>query len=118
MGERGMKVEIKRTKRVIVYGVDERSLDNIFWCAATYGVNRLFWVDGYLLCLEVYEESFKREIDEGFFPISQVCYAKLPKYQRIIEIEKGTQIPVVDVSDMQIFNSLVKEIKKNEETAK
>ncbi len=108
-----VRVELKPTKRVVVYGVDERSLENLAWCAVTYGVNRLFWVDGYLICLEVYEESFKKEIEDGVFPISQVCYTKLPKYQRVLEIEKGTQIPVVNASDMKIFVNLVKKIRSS-----
>ncbi|GAG00409.1 unnamed protein product, partial [marine sediment metagenome] len=41
-----MNVEIKPTEKVVVMGLDERSLDAMAWCAATFGINRLFWVDG------------------------------------------------------------------------
>ena len=107
-----MKIRISPTREVVVLGVDDRSLENLAWCATTYGVNRLFWVDGYLLCVEVYEKSFEREIEEREFYISQVCYASLPKYVRVFEVEKGTQIPVVDASDMKIYRNLLKAILK------
>jgi hypothetical protein len=105
-----MKVEIKPTEKIVVLGVDERSLDNIAWCAATYGVNRLFWVDGHLLCTEVYEKSFEHEMEEGEFCMSQVCHSKMPKYNRLYEAEKGTMIPIVDASDMKIYKELLKAI--------
>jgi len=105
-----MEVEVAPTKRLVVLGVDKRSLENLAWCATTYGINRLFWVDGYLLCVEVYERSFEHEIKKREFPISQVCYTSFPKYTRVYEVEKGMQIPIVNASDMQIFNSLLKAI--------
>jgi len=105
-----MKVEVVPTKRLVVLGVDKRSLENLAWCATTYGINRLFWVDGYLLCVEVYERSFEHEIKRREFPISQVCYTSFPKYTKVYEVEKGMQIPIVNASDMQIFNSLLKAI--------
>lgn len=110
-----MKVEIKPPERVVVLGVDNRSVDNLTWCGATFGVNRLFWVDGYLLCLEVYEKSFEHEIEGGAFYISQVCYARFPRYARIFEVEKGTQIPVVDASDMGIYRILLETILRSVE---
>jgi len=105
-----MEVEVAPTKRLVVLGVDKRSLENLAWCATTYGINRLFWVDGYLLCVEVYEKSFEHEIKRREFPISQVCYTSFPKYTRVYEVEKGMQIPIVNASDMRIFNSLLKAI--------
>jgi len=60
-----MKIEIRPTKKVVVLGADRRSVENIAWCAATFGVNRLFWVDGHLLCVEVYEKSLEHEIEAG-----------------------------------------------------
>jgi len=105
-----MEVEITPTKRLVVLGLDKRSLENLAWCATTYGINRLFWVDGYLLCVEVYEKSFEHEIKRREFPISQVCYTSFPKYTRVYEVEKGMQIPIVNASDMRIFNSLLKAI--------
>jgi len=107
-----MEVEITPTKKVIVLGVDRRALEDIAWCAATYGINRLFWIDGYLLCVEVYEKSFEHEIRNKEFPISQVCYTNFPQYTRIFELGKGTQIPIVNVSDMRIFRSLLDAILK------
>jgi hypothetical protein len=109
-----MKIEIRPTEKVVVLGVDNRSVENLAWCATTYGVNRLFWVDGYLLCVEVYERSFEHEIEEGEFCISQVCYARFPRYIRLYEVEKGTQIPIVDASDMKIYKNLLKTILKEE----
>jgi len=105
-----MEVEIAPTRRLVVLGVDKRSLEDLAWCATTYGINRLFWIDGYLLCVEVYERSFEHEIKRREFPISQVCYTSFPKYTRVYEVEKGMQIPIVNASDMRIFNSLLKAI--------
>jgi hypothetical protein len=110
-----MEIEIRPTQRVVVFGVDNRSLENIAWCAATYGINRLFWVDGHLICTEVYEESFEREMEEGEFCISQVCYTRYPEYTRLYEVEKGTQIPIVNASDMKIYRDLLKAILEEEE---
>lgn len=109
-----MKIEISPTRRVVVLGVDDRSLDNLAWCAITYGINRLFWVDGYLLCVEVYEKSFEHEIENREFYISQVCYAKFPKYTRAFEVGKGAQIPIVNASDMEIYKDLLKALLKRE----
>jgi len=110
-----MKVEIVPTKKLLVMGVDERSLENLAWCAITYRIDRLFWVDGYLLCVEVYEKSFEHEIKMKEFPISQVCYAKYPKYVPTYEVRKGAEIPIVNVSDMRIYKSLLKAIQEHEE---
>lgn len=110
-----MDIEIVPTKKIKVLGVDKRSVEDLAWCATTYGINRLFWVDGYLLCVEVYEASFEREMESKEFPISQVCYASFPKYVRVYEVEKGMQIPIVKASDMKIFSNLMKAILKNEE---
>ena len=110
-----MEIEIRPTQRVVVFGVDHRSLENITWCAATYGINRLFWVDGHLICTEVYEESFEREMEEGEFCMSQVCYTRYPEYTRLYEVEKGTQIPIVNASDMKIYRDLLKAILEEEE---
>ena len=112
-----MEIKINPTKRVKVSGVDDRSLNNIAWCAATYGINRLFWVDGYLLCLEVYEKSFEHEIEKGEFYISQVCYTKFSKYIEIFEVKKGMQIPIVNVSDMEIYKDLLDAILMKEKSS-
>lgn len=109
-----MRVEIKPTEKVVVMGLDERPLDDMAWCAATFGINRLFWVDGYLICTEVFEQSFKHEIEKGEFRISQACYTKYPRYTRIYEVEKGTEIPIVDVSGMRVYRELVKAIREYE----
>ncbi len=114
MEELGMEVEISPTKKIVVFGVDERSSENLSWCAATYGITRLFWVEGYLLCVEVYDKSFEHEIKSREFPISHVCYAHFPKYVKVLEVEKGMQIPVVNASDLQIFKKLLKAILERE----
>ena len=109
-----MDVEIAPTRKISVLGLDKRSVNNVAWCATTYGANRLYWIDGYLICLEVYEKSFEHEIKSKNFPISQVCYAEFPKYERIFEVDKSVQIPIVNVSDMRIFRSILGAILNNE----
>jgi len=110
-----MEVELNPTKKILVLSVDKRSLENLAWCASTYGVNRLYWTDGYLLCLEVYEKSFEHEIKTKEFTISQLCYTPFPKYTRTYEVERGVQLPIVNASDMRIFQNLQKAIQKTEE---
>ncbi len=105
-----MDVEIAPTKKFIIFGVDQRSLENLVWCSSTYGISRLFWIDGYLLCVEVMDKSFEHEIKHREFPISQICYAECPTYEKIYEIDKSLQIPIVKVSDMKIFQSILKAI--------
>jgi hypothetical protein len=105
-----MDVKIAPTRKIRIMGLDERSVNNVAWCAATYGMARLYWIDGYLLCVEVYEKSFEQEIKKKEFAISQICYAKFPKYEKLYEIEKSLQIPIVDVSDMKIFQNILKAI--------
>jgi len=105
-----MDVDIAPTKKVSILGLDSRSVGNIAWCAATYGANRLYWIDGYLLCLEVYEKSFEQELKKKEFPISQICYVKFPKYEKLYEIDKSFQIPVVNVSDMKMFQNILKAV--------
>lgn len=109
-----MKVEIAPTRKISILGLDKRSVSDIAWCAATYGVNRLYWIDGYLLCLEVYEKSFEHELKNKEFPISHICYAEFPKYGKIYEIDKSLQIPLVNVSNMKIFKSILTAILNNE----
>jgi len=109
-----VKVKIAPTRKISILGLDKRSVKDIAWCAATYGVNRLYWIDGYLLCLEVYEKSFEHELKNREFPISQICYSEFPKYEKIYEIDKSLQIPLVDVSDMKIFKSVLTAILNNE----
>jgi len=110
-----MDVEITPTRKVTVLGLDKRSLGNVAWCAATFGETRLYWIDGYLLCMEVFEKSFEHEIKTKEFPISQVCYVKFPKYEKLYEIEKSLQIPIVNVSDMNLFQTLLKAILEKEQ---
>ncbi len=109
-----MDVEIAPTRKITILGLDKRSIHNIAYCAATYGANRLYWIDGYVLCIEVYEKSFDYELKKKEFPISQVCYAEFPKYEKIYEIDKSFQIPLVNASDMKIFQSILKAIKQHE----
>jgi len=107
-------VEIAPTKKVVVLGVDKRPLEDLIWCASTYNINRLFWIDGYLICAEVYEKAFEHEIAKREFPISQVCYTEFPKYKKFLEVEKGVHLPIVNVTDMKIFTNLLKAIQENE----
>lgn len=109
-----MEVEITPTRKVTILGLDKRSLANFAWCAATFGETRLYWIDGYLLCLEVYEKSFEHEIKTREFPISQICYTKFPKYEKIYEIEKNLQIPIANVSEMKLFQNILKAILEKE----
>lgn len=109
-----MDVEIAPTRKITVLGLDKRSINNIAYCAATYGVNRLYWIDGYILCVEVYEKSFEHELRKQEFPISQICYAEFPKYEKLVEVDKSFQIPLVNVSDMKLFQSLLEAILENE----
>lgn len=111
-----MDVEITPTRKITILGLDKRSVNDIVWCATTYGVNRLYWIGGYLLCVEVYEKSFEQEIKKHEFPISQICYAKFPKYEKLYEVDKSLQIPIVNVSDMKIFQSILKAILEKEDS--
>ena len=100
-------MRVTPTRKIVVLGVDKRSLENLAWCAMTYDLHRLFWIDGYVLCIEVYDKSFEQELKKKEFPISQVCYARYPKYTRVYEVEKGMQIPIVNVSDMRMYHNLL-----------
>jgi hypothetical protein len=106
------KVKISPTRIIKILGLEKRHPDKMAWCAVTAGINRLFWVDGYLLCLEVYEQSFDYELQKEAFPISQLCYAEMPGYIQVYDLGRGTQLPVVDVSDMRIYQAIVKTIRK------
>ncbi|MEM2026363.1 MAG: hypothetical protein QXT06_04500 [Candidatus Bathyarchaeia archaeon] len=105
-----MEVDIRPTKKIVILGLDKRDPENIGFCAITFGSSRLFWVDGHILCLEVYEKAIEREIEKGEFYISQLCYASFPKYTRVLEVEKGTQIPIVNASDMRIYKEIIRAI--------
>ncbi len=109
-----MDVKIAPTPKISILGLDKRSVKDIAWCAATYGMSRLYWLDGYLLCLEVYDKSFEYEIKNKEFPVSHVCYAEFAEYERMFEVDKSLQIPIVNVSDMKLFKSLLKAILDNE----
>jgi len=109
-----MNVEIAPTRKISILGLDKRSISDIAWCATTYGAGRLYWVDGYLLCLEVYEKSFEHELKKREFPISQICYVKFPKYEKLYEVDKSLQIPIVNVSEMKIFKNILKAIIESE----
>jgi len=113
-----MEVEIAPTRKIAILGLDKRSIGNIAYCAATYGVNRLYWINGYLLCLEVYEKSFEQELRKKEFPISQVCHIEYPKYEKIVEVDKSFQIPLINVSDMKIFQNILRAILEHENGTK
>lgn len=109
-----MKARVTPTKEVQILGLDKRDISNIFWCAMSYRTDRLFWCDGYLLCIENCEDSMSYEMEKGVFPVSQVCYIKFPKYVKFHEVEKGVLIPIVDVSDMKLYREIVNLIKERE----
>lgn len=109
-----MKVKVSPIKEVLILGLDERSLSNLAWCATAYRVDRLFWSDGYLFCLEPYEKSLEYEAEKSIFPVGQVCYVKFPKYVKSYEVEKSVQIPIVDVSDMRLYKEIASAIKTHE----
>lgn len=109
-----MDVEIAPTKKVVVLGLDKRPLDDLIWCASTFSINRLFWIDGYLICAEVYEKAFEHEIAKHVFPISQVCYTEFPKYKKFYEVEKGVHLPIVNVKGVKIFTNLLSAILEEE----
>ena len=96
-----IKDEIKATyvptRKLRILSLDKRPLEDLIWCAITSGSHKLYWIGGYVICTEVYEEAFKYEVEKGEFPISQVCYSELPKYERMLELEKGSRIPLVKV---------------------
>ena len=97
--------------------IDKRKLEDLVWCALTSGASRLYWARGYLICTEVHEDAFKHELERGEFPINQLCYSKLEKYTRILELERGSRIPLVNVEGMRAFESILAiiERKENEE---
>ena len=109
-----MEVRYKPTKVITVLALDKRKPENLAWCAITYGASRLFWIDGYLICAEVYDKSFEQEIENGEFTITHLCYAPFPRYCKVLEVGKGTQIPVVKVEDLKMFRELFKFIKEND----
>jgi len=107
-----MKARYTPVREIRLLGLDERSLCNLLWCATSYRLDRLFWADGYLFCMETYDKSFDYEVERGILPISQVCYTHFPKYEKYYEVEKGIQIPIVDVSGMQLYSGITRIIKK------
>ncbi len=107
-----MNVEIAPTKKVLVFGLDERPLEDLIWCASTFGITRLLWIDGYLLCVETFEKAFEHEISRREFPISQVCYTAFPKYEKCYEVEKGVNLPIVNMTGTKICTHLLKAILK------
>jgi len=109
-----MEIRITPTKDVHILGFDKRALERLAWCAVTSGVGRLFWIDGYLMCLEVYEKAFEYEVEKGFFPISQLCYTKLQNYISVYDVGRGTQLPVTDVSDLKLYRAILDAIKAHE----
>ena len=111
-----MKIKVSPMKEVLILGLDERSLSNLAWCATAYRVDRLFWSDGYLFCLEPYERSLEYEAEKGVFPVGQVCYVRFPKYVKSYEVEKSVQIPIVDVSDMRLYKEIARAIKTHDMT--
>lgn len=109
-----MEIKLTPTKEVCILGIDKRDLDKLVWCSVTSGVGRLFWIEGYLLCIEVYEKAFEYEVEKGFLPISQICYTKLQNYTPVYDVGRGAQLPITDVSDMKIYREILKKIKQHE----
>lgn len=109
-----MKVSVTPTREIRILGLDERPLNRLLWCVLSFGMDKLFWADGYLFCLEIYEKALHYEVEKGFFPISQICYIKFPKYIKYYEVERRTKIPIIDVSNMRFYSEIVKKIKSRE----
>jgi hypothetical protein len=109
-----LKVRVSPMKEICIFGLDARSVGNLAWCATAYRVDRLFWSDGYLFCLEPYEKSLEYEAEKGILPLGQVCYVRFPKYAKSYEVEKSVQIPIVDVSDMYLYRGITRAIKTDE----
>ena len=109
-----MEVRYCPTEVITVIGLDRRSSENLAWCAVTYGASRLFWIDGYLICAEVYDKSFEQEMENREFTITHLCYSRFPRYCRVLEVEKGTHIPIVKVDDLKMFRELLKLIKEDD----
>ena len=112
-----MEIKYLPTKEIRIFCIDKRDPADLAWCAIATGSNKLFWIDGYLICLEIHDDAFKYEVEKGFFPINQLCYAKFPKYVRIYDVEKGARIPLINVSDMKVFRKIVEKIKELERSA-
>ena len=108
-----MNVEVLPTKRVRILGFDKRATDDMAWCAVSMDLSKLFWVDGYFLCIETYEKAFEQELETGIFSVSQVCYAKAPNYVKLYDVGRGIQIPVVNVSGMRLFEAVAKAVREN-----
>ncbi|MFP3984643.1 MAG: hypothetical protein ACLFU9_01575 [Candidatus Bathyarchaeia archaeon] len=113
-----MDIEVVPTKKVVVLGLDKRSSEDLIWCASTFNINRLFWINGYLICAEVYEKAFEHEIAKREFPINQVCYTEFPAYKKFYEVEKGIHLPIVNVTGVKIFTCLLQAILKDDENCK
>ncbi|MEM3692976.1 MAG: hypothetical protein QXI39_03030 [Candidatus Bathyarchaeia archaeon] len=113
-----MEVDLTPTKRIKVLGLDERPLEDIAWCCVSMDVSKLFWIDGYLLCMETYEKAFEHEVETGIFPINQICYAKYPCYSRLYDVGRGVQISIVKVSGMRLFEAIVEKIRNLEKAEK
>ena len=109
-----MEVKITPTRKIVIFGLDKRQPEDLIWCASTYSMNRLFWIDGYLICAEVYEKAFEHEISKKEFPISQVCFTTFPKYKKFYEVEKGVHVPIVNATGIRIFASLLGAIREAE----
>lgn len=106
-----MEVDLTPTKRVKVLGLDERPLEDIVWCCISMEVSKLFWVDGFLLCMETYEKAFEHEVETGVFPINQICYTSFPSYSRLYDVGRGVQVSIVKVSGMKLFEAIVEKIR-------
>ncbi|RLG61053.1 hypothetical protein DRN86_00875 [Candidatus Geothermarchaeota archaeon] len=111
-----MRIKLTEPIEIRIYGLDRRDINRLAWCALTYGISRLFWVDGLLMCLEVYERSVKYEIEKRVFPISHLCYTNMDKYIKTLEIRKGAEIPVVDVSDVKVFKKIAEFVRNHEKS--
>ena len=107
-----MIIEVAPTRKVVILGLDKRPLEDLIWCASTHAINRLFWLNGYLICAEVYEKALEHEITKREFPISQVCYTEFPKYKKYYEVEKGVNLPIVNAASLKMFVKLLEQIMK------
>lgn len=105
LGE-NLEVKYTPTKEIRILSIDERSLDKMLWCSVASGVNKIQWINGYALCLEIHDKAFEHEIERGVFIINQVCYSKLPNYTPLYDIKGRIEVPIVDVSEMKFYKSI------------
>jgi hypothetical protein len=86
-----MEVKITPTRKITVLGVDKRSLENLAWCATTYGINRLSSFNAYFvmrcILVQMLLDSFSHVFVElilgqypSSFPTASEAFPSPPKH--------------------------------------